>query len=100
MQRQHLGASNLAISSIGVGCMNFGSLCDQTAVDAIVGTALDLGVNFFDVADIYGGRLHRSEAMLGEALGRRRGEAIIATKFGAKLAGGGALPKGVARAST
>ena len=95
MKMRTLGSSNLTISSIGVGCMNFGSMCDQAATDAIVSAAFDLGVNFFDVADIYGGTMNRSEAMLGKALGRRRSQAIVATKFGAKLGGGGgAAPDG------
>ena len=95
MKLRNLGSSTLRISSIGVGCMNFGSMCDQAATDAIVNTAFDLGVNFFDVADIYGGTMHRSEAMLGKALGARRTQAVVATKFGAKLGqGGGAAPGG------
>ena len=83
MKLRNLGSPDLRVSAIGVGCMNFGSMCDQAATDGIVRTAFDLGVNFFDVADIYGGTLHRSEAMLGKALGARRSEAVIATKFGA-----------------
>ncbi len=94
MRLRNLGSSNLAISPIGVGCMNFGSMCDQAATDAIVSTAFDLGVNFFDVADIYGGAMNRSEAMLGKALGNRRHAAIVATKFGAKLGGGGGAAPG------
>jgi len=94
MKMRNLGSSDLAISSIGVGCMNFGSMCDQAATDAIVNTAFELGVNFFDVADIYGGTMHRSEAMLGKALGARRSQAIVATKFGAKLGGGGGAAPG------
>lgn len=94
MKLRNLGSSDLRISPIGVGCMNFGSMCDQAATDAIVATAFDLGVNFFDVADIYGGTMNRSEAMLGKALGPRRHEAIIATKFGAKLGGGGGSAPG------
>jgi len=95
MKMRNLGSSGLRVSAIGVGCMNFGSMCDQAATNAIVGAAFDLGVNFFDVADIYGGAMHRSETMLGKALGSRRREVIIATKFGAKLGGGGgAAPAG------
>ena len=94
MKMRKLGSSNLIISSIGVGCMNFGSMCDQAATDAIVNTAFDLGVNFFDVADIYGGTMNRSEAMLGKALGARRSQVIVATKFGAKLGGGGGAAPG------
>jgi aryl-alcohol dehydrogenase-like predicted oxidoreductase len=94
MKRRNLGSSTLKISSIGVGCMNFGSMCDQAATNAIVNTAFDLGVNFFDVADIYGGTMHRAEEMLGNALGHRRTQAIVATKFGAKLGGGGGAAPG------
>ncbi len=65
MKLRKLGSSDLRISSIGVGCMNLGPMCDQPTADAIVNTAFDLGVNFFDVADIYGGTMGRSEAMLG-----------------------------------
>jgi len=94
MKLRNLGTSDLRISAVGVGCMNFGSMCDQAATDAIVATAFDLGVNFFDVADIYGGTMNRSEVMLGKALGARRSEAVIATKFGAKLGGGGGAAPG------
>lgn len=51
-----------------------------------VNVALDHGVNFFDTADIYG--LGEGERTLGEALGQRRGEAIVATKFGVRIEGG------------
>ena len=94
MKMRTLGTSGLRISAVGVGCMNFGSMCDQAATDAIVATAFDLGVNFFDVADIYGGVMNRSEVMLGKALGARRKDAIVATKFGAKLGGGGGAGPG------
>jgi len=94
MQLRQLGSSDLRVSVIGVGCMNFGPMCDQAATDAIVAAAFDLGVNFFDVADIYGGGMNRAEAMLGKALGSRRREVIIATKFGAKLGGGGGAAAG------
>jgi aryl-alcohol dehydrogenase-like predicted oxidoreductase len=94
MEFRNLGSSDLRVSAIGVGCMNFGSMCDQAATDAIINAAFDLGVNFFDVADIYGGSLNRAEAMLGKALGARRPDAIIATKFGAKLGGGGGAAPG------
>jgi len=89
MKLRKLGSSDLHISSIGVGCMNLGPMCDQATADAIVSKAFDLGVNFFDVADIYGGAMGRSEMMLGKALGTRRPKAIVATKFGAKLGGQG-----------
>lgn len=94
MKLRKLGSSDLRISSIGVGCMNLGPMCDQPTADAIVNTAFDLGVNFFDVADIYGGTMGRSEAMLGKALGARRSDVIVATKFGAKLDGQGGAGSG------
>ena len=89
MEMKALGDSGIEISSVGVGCMMFGGMCDQAATDAIVGTALDLGVNFFDVAWIYGGEHGKSETLLGKALGDARKNVIVATKFGAKLGGGG-----------
>ncbi|MDH4023386.1 MAG: aldo/keto reductase [Gammaproteobacteria bacterium] len=94
MKLRKLGSSDLRISSIGVGCMNLGPMCDQATADAIVSKAFDLGVNFFDVADIYGGTMGRSEAMLGKALGARRPDAIVATKFGAKAGGQGGASSG------
>jgi aryl-alcohol dehydrogenase-like predicted oxidoreductase len=99
MEMKPLGASGLKVSSIGLGCMNFGLMCDQQATDAIVAAAFDAGINFFDVADIYGGPHGRAETLLGKALGPRRKEIILATKFGAKLGGrGGAAEGGGSRA--
>jgi aryl-alcohol dehydrogenase-like predicted oxidoreductase len=78
MQRRSIGS--IDVSVVGVGCNNFGARLDETQTTAVVLGALDAGVNFFDTADIYGGT--QSEVLLGRALGRRRGEAVIATKFG------------------
>ncbi len=78
MEQRTLGS--LSVSVVGVGCNNFGSRLDQAGTDAVVHAALDAGVNFFDTADTYGAS--RSEVLLGRALGSRRDEAIIATKFG------------------
>jgi aryl-alcohol dehydrogenase-like predicted oxidoreductase len=63
-----------------LGCNNFGTRLDQDATTAVVDAALEAGVNFFDTADIYGDL--QSEIQLGVALGSRRDEAVIATKFG------------------
>jgi aryl-alcohol dehydrogenase-like predicted oxidoreductase len=78
MEYRRIGS--LTVSTVGVGCNNFGSRLDQAATDEVVGAALDAGVTLFDTADTYGGT--QSEVLLGRALGSRRDEAVIATKFG------------------
>ncbi|MDH2903660.1 MAG: aldo/keto reductase [Actinomycetota bacterium] len=78
MKQRTLGS--LHISEVGLGCNNFGARLDQDATTSVVHAALDAGVNFFDTADIYGDL--KSEVQLGVALGSRRDEAVIATKFG------------------
>lgn len=78
MQTRSLGS--LEVSVVGVGCNNFGSRLDQRQSSAVVHAAIDAGINFFDTADIYGAT--QSEVFLGQALGARRGEVVIATKFG------------------
>jgi aryl-alcohol dehydrogenase-like predicted oxidoreductase len=78
MDRRTLGS--LQVSVVGVGCNNFGARLDLASTTAVVLGALDAGINFFDTADTYGDT--QSEVLLGQALGARRGEAVIATKFG------------------
>ena len=78
MKQRALGT--LRVSEVGLGCNNFGARLDQAGTSSVVHAALDAGVNFFDTADIYGEL--QSEVQLGVALGSRRDEAIIATKFG------------------
>jgi len=78
METRTLGS--LRVSVVGVGCNNFGTRLDQTGTTNVVLGALEAGVTLFDTADVYGGT--KSEVMLGLALGARRDEAIIATKFG------------------
>jgi aryl-alcohol dehydrogenase-like predicted oxidoreductase len=98
MNLKPLGNSGIEVSAVGLGCMNFGMMCDQAATDSIVDAAIDAGVNFFDVADIYGGPHGKAEDLLGKALGSRRGDIVLATKFGAKQGGGGgAAPGGGSR---
>ena len=80
---EHRSLGSLSVSVVGIGCNNFGKRLDQSATSAVVAAALDAGVNFFDTADVYGETL--SEVYLGRALGARRDEAIIATKFGMPL---------------
>jgi aryl-alcohol dehydrogenase-like predicted oxidoreductase len=78
MARRALGS--LEVSEVGLGCNNFGARLDQEGATSVVNAALDAGVNFFDTADIYGAT--QSEVFLGKALGARRPEVVIATKFG------------------
>jgi aryl-alcohol dehydrogenase-like predicted oxidoreductase len=68
------------VSVVGIGCNNFGARLDQSGTDAVVAAALESGINFFDTADIYGAT--KSEEYLGRALGSRRDEVVVATKFG------------------
>src|SRR5258705_12134202 len=67
-------------SVVGLGCNNFGGRIDEAATKKVVDAALDAGITLFDTADSYGGT--RSEEFLGRALGSRRDQVIIATKFG------------------
>jgi len=71
---------DLEVSVAGLGCNNFGMRIDEDASKAVVDAAIDAGINFFDTADLYGGT--KSEEFLGRALGKRRDDVLIATKFG------------------
>lgn len=93
MDYRSVGRSGLAVSAFGLGCNNFGMKIDGAAATAVVSAALDAGVTLFDTADIYGGGA--SEEMLGRALGPRRHEAVIATKFG--IVRRGEAPRGGSR---
>lgn len=83
---------SLDVSIVGIGCNNFGRRLDAEATARVVNAALDVGINFFDTADIYG--TGQSEDYLGQALGSRRSNVLIATKFGVEMdgKGGGAHP--------
>jgi aryl-alcohol dehydrogenase-like predicted oxidoreductase len=96
MEYRALGHSGLSISAVGLGCMNFGMMNDQAAAAAIVHRALDLGVNFFDTADVYGNR-GTSEEYLGKALGPRRADVVIATKFAGPMSAERAWMQGGSR---
>lgn len=84
MEYRHLGASGLLLSVAGLGTNQFGGRLDIAATTEVVNTALDLGVNFFDTADIYGGQ-GRSEEHLGRAMQGRRHEIVLATKAGNRM---------------
>src|SRR3954462_12354780 len=100
MEKRRLGSSSLEVSAVGLGCNNFGRRIHDVAVArGVVHRALDLGITLFDTADVYG--YGTSESFLGEALGARRKEVVIATKFGLAMSGsssGGASRRYVAKA--
>jgi aryl-alcohol dehydrogenase-like predicted oxidoreductase len=79
---------SLEVSVVGLGCNNFGGRIDAAQTDAVVGAAIDSGITLFDTADVYGGE-GRSEELLGRAIGPRRDEVLIATKFGMPMGGEG-----------
>ncbi len=83
MKHRQLGANGPSLSALGLGAMgmsqSYGERDDVESV-ATIQRALDLGVNFIDTADVYG--QGDNEKLVGEAIGKRRGEVIIATKFG------------------
>jgi aryl-alcohol dehydrogenase-like predicted oxidoreductase len=84
MELRNLGRSGLRVSLIGLGCNNFGDRLGLDDARKVVERALDLGITFFDTADRYGGP-GASEGILGEILGNRRKEIVLATKFGISL---------------
>jgi aryl-alcohol dehydrogenase-like predicted oxidoreductase len=86
MQHRNLGNSPLKVSIVGLGANNFGGRMDLAATRAVVHKALDLGVTLIDTADAYGGN-GASESCLGEVLGDRRKDVVLATKFGLDVAG-------------
>ncbi|ROT34419.1 aldo/keto reductase [Micromonospora sp. HM5-17] len=87
MTYRRLGDSGLVVSVVGVGCNNFGRKLDAAGTRAVVDAALDVGINFFDTADIYGEPKGRSEEFLGAALRGRRDDVVVATKFGMDMGG-------------
>ncbi|MBM9458689.1 aldo/keto reductase [Nocardioides sp. zg-536] len=86
-----LGRSGLVVSTIGLGCNNLGrpgtASESQAGTDALVGAAIDAGITLFDVADMYGATPGLSEERLGKALGSRRDQVVVATKFGMDMRG-------------
>jgi aryl-alcohol dehydrogenase-like predicted oxidoreductase len=100
MQFRNLGKSGLIVSTVGLGGNNMGGRLNQAETDAVVHKAPDLGVTFFDSADAYGkrggGKTGDSETCLGNALGARRKDIVLATKFGHAMDAAGKL-KGASR---
>jgi len=85
MEQRHIGRTGLRVNTVGLGCNNFGWKIDQAASDAVVAKALDVGIDLFDVADRYGTVGGESEIVLGKALGARRKDIVLLTKFGLDL---------------
>jgi aryl-alcohol dehydrogenase-like predicted oxidoreductase len=87
MQKRKLGNSGLEVSALGLGCMGmsfgYGPAADRQEMVALIRTAVERGVTFFDTAEVYGP--FANEELVGEALAPFRGKVVIATKFGFKL---------------
>lgn len=85
IEYRNLGRSGLRVSTVGLGCNNFGregtATQNQDGTNAVIHEALDLGVTLLDTADIYGGK-GLSETMMGIALKGKRDNVVLATKFG------------------
>lgn len=96
MDYRNLGRSGLRVSEVGLGCNNFGGRLDFEGTRAVVHAALDQGITLFDTADMYGNR-GGSETALGELLGARRKDIVLASKFGMAMDDQGVLKGGSRR---
>lgn len=83
MKTRRLGTSGLQVSEVGLGCNNFGMRIDAAQTQAVVDAAIEAGITLFDTADIYGAT--KSEEFLGQALGKKRHQIVLATKFGMRI---------------
>jgi aryl-alcohol dehydrogenase-like predicted oxidoreductase len=81
MEQRNLGSSGLRVSVVGLGCNNFGMKLDLERTRKVVHKALDCGITLLDTADSYGNH-GGSEEALGQVLGHRRKDIVLATKFG------------------
>ena len=88
MQIRNLGGSGLRVSAVGLGCNNFDQRTDLETSRKVIHKAIDLGVTLFDTADIYAG-MGGSETVLGEVLGDRRKDIVLATKYSKPMAADG-----------
>src|SRR5215475_13164477 len=87
MQKRKLGNSDLEVSALGLGCMGmsfaYGPARDRQEMIALLRSAVERGVTFFDTAEVYGP--FTNEELVGEALAPFRGRVVIATKFGFRI---------------
>jgi len=87
VQKRKLGKSDLEVSALGLGCMgmsfSYGPPKDKQEMIALIRSAVERGVTFFDTAEAYGP--YTNEELVGEALAPFRGQVVIATKFGWKI---------------
>jgi aryl-alcohol dehydrogenase-like predicted oxidoreductase len=95
MRYRQLGDSGLTVSVVGLGCNNFRSRTTDDLARGVIDAAIERGITLFDTADIYGGG--GSEELIGEALGSRRDQVVLATKFGMAMPGAGPEARGSRR---
>ncbi|MGY9054945.1 MAG: aldo/keto reductase [Alphaproteobacteria bacterium] len=81
MEFRNLGRSGLRVSTVGLGCNNFGMKLDEAGTKAVLHAAFDAGITLFDTADMYGGR-GGSETHMGAVMGAQRNDIVLASKFG------------------
>ena len=96
MEYRNLGNSGLKVSLVGLGCNNFGGRTDLEGSRKVIHKALDLGINLLDTADVYSNR-GGSETVLGQVLGDRRKDIVLATKYGQPMDEAGRLRGGSRR---
>jgi aryl-alcohol dehydrogenase-like predicted oxidoreductase len=96
MQFRTLGQSGLRVSVVGLGCNNFGGRIDHEEARLVIDRAIEQGITLFDTADVYGER-GWSEKIIGDVLGDRRKDIVLATKFGMPMDDSGALRGGSRR---
>lgn len=95
MEYRNLGRSGLKVSTVGLGCNNFGWTIGLEDSRAVIDAAIDAGITFFDTANVYG-KGGGSETMMGEILGDRRKQIVLGTKAGLAMPDGS---KGGSRAN-
>ncbi len=96
MHYRQLGRSGLQVSTVGLGCNNFGGRIDLDASRRVIDAAIDAGINLFDTADTYGNR-GGSETIIGQSIGTRRDQVVLATKWGSDMGVGSGFALGSRR---